>query len=506
MMDRIYEKFLRTGVDTASLGMERREDNAPYFCTPKGATIIGWAGVDGIHFCFIRGFGQMVFSVSPMNAAPNYVHPLAKDFGDFLRLLLACGHVSALEQSWTWDESQFAVFLQENPPTPEQRQTLSEISEKLGLSPMEQPWAYINALQSAFDYTRIKYTEDCYDVDMNPGLTPPAWKVYFDGSFWGHRGRDRAGTEIPLHRQFNWAGYHWVIPSAYACSKGLVMDFCMQVDPERIRSFMKKWNLSWETDSRMQFTREQQTEMDWDNPLSLSFTPCLTLNGKSLHASHGCAATFNPCLPEGIVQELEAKQVLEHYGLDSAWGWVIYRNAFPWECKRRPEIKSLTLTMEQPPERFPGPHFKVHTPGDSFPFLHPVTGETHTLTVQEVERQTLPQGNFGSPLWRYPTHYTVMTYTLSPEPVDDLTLSDCDEGDRPVKITPEENPLRPVAPKDCGVIGGADGPTALIFGSESQGKLHTACSSLHFQPVPGDVEWRIIFYIKQFDAESFQLI
>lgn len=26
----------------------------------------------------------------------------------------------------------------------------------------------------------------------------PEWKVYFEGNFWGHLGRDRAGTEIRL--------------------------------------------------------------------------------------------------------------------------------------------------------------------------------------------------------------------------------------------------------------------------------------------------------------------
>ena len=31
--------------------------------------------------------------------------------------------------------------------------------------------------------------------------------------------------EIKLDKQFDWAGYHWVIPAAYSCSKGLVVDF-----------------------------------------------------------------------------------------------------------------------------------------------------------------------------------------------------------------------------------------------------------------------------------------
>ena len=87
-MDKVFQKFLRSGIDLSPVGVERREDNNPYFCTPKGASIFGWAGVDGIHFCFVRGFGGVVFSVSPMNSAPDYVHPLANNFEDFLRLLL----------------------------------------------------------------------------------------------------------------------------------------------------------------------------------------------------------------------------------------------------------------------------------------------------------------------------------------------------------------------------------------------------------------------------------
>ena len=79
-MDKTYEKFLRSGMDLAAVGIECRRENTQYFCTPKGASVFGWAGTDGIHFCFIRGFGGMVFSVNPMNESQRYVHPLAKDF------------------------------------------------------------------------------------------------------------------------------------------------------------------------------------------------------------------------------------------------------------------------------------------------------------------------------------------------------------------------------------------------------------------------------------------
>ena len=90
-------------------------------------------GGDGIHFCFINGFEGMVFAVSPMYNAPNYVHPLAKNFMGFLRLLFACGDVAVLEQIWMWDEAQFEAFLQDNPPTQDQQRTLSELAEKMKL-------------------------------------------------------------------------------------------------------------------------------------------------------------------------------------------------------------------------------------------------------------------------------------------------------------------------------------------------------------------------------------
>lgn len=64
----------------------------------------------------------------------------------------------------------------------------------------------------------------------------------------------------------------------------------------------------------------------------------------------------------------------------------------------------------------PGPHFKIHSPGDQFAFSHPVSETKYTLTVQKLEQQTLSQNRMDSDRWLYPTHFTTMSYTLSPEP------------------------------------------------------------------------------------------
>lgn len=91
----------------------------------------------------------MVFAVSPMNSAPDFVHPVSKDFADFLRLLLACGDVAALEQAWMWNKAQFESFLRNNPPTQAQQARLSEVAARLNLTPMEHPWAYLKELQAS---------------------------------------------------------------------------------------------------------------------------------------------------------------------------------------------------------------------------------------------------------------------------------------------------------------------------------------------------------------------
>lgn len=46
---------------------------------------------NGIHYCFIEDFGEMVFAVNPETAEENYVRPLAENSDEFISLILACG-------------------------------------------------------------------------------------------------------------------------------------------------------------------------------------------------------------------------------------------------------------------------------------------------------------------------------------------------------------------------------------------------------------------------------
>lgn len=509
-MDKALQKLSRLGLDLASLGVERRNDGAPYFCTPKGASIFGWTGVDGIHFCFVRGFGSMVFAVSPTNSAPEYVHPLAQNFTDFLRLLLACGDAAALEQAWMWDQAQFDSFLLETPPTPEQEHVLTDLREKMHLTAMEQPWTYIKDLQNSFDYRRLRYTDDCCPSEKAltsmPSFSSP-WEVFFDGSFWGHSGRDRPGKEIPVGVTFHWAEHDWLIPAAYSCGKGLVLDFCMRVEPEDIRAFIRKWRLTHTGDLPMQLTPEQQLEMELEHPLQLAFTPTLELNGQTLQFSHGCSECFSP-LPEAASCHSggPVRQIMAHYGLDDTYGWVLFRSAFPWRYTRRPVIRSLSLIMTREPVQLPGPHFKLHAPGDTFSFSHPISRKTYTLTVQELEPQTLPKELPNQVRCFFPKHFVSMSYSLSPDPEPGIEVLDCEEGDHPLEIFPEDSPLPSDMAACVGIIGGADGPTVLVHGDHTCGTLHTAHSALHFEPISQDVQWRLVFHVRKSSPLTLALL
>lgn len=432
----VYQKFRSLKIDYAAIGMEQGDADLSYFCTPRGARIIGWTGVDGVHFCFIRGFGEMVFAVSPMNEFGEYVHPVARNFTDLLRLLLACGSMDGMEQAYFWDEGQFDSYVRENRPTPEGIAAMDVIKEKLSIEPMEQPFSYIKDLQAGFDYSRIKYPPEYYDADMNPAAEeqPSVWKVSYGSGFWKQKGR--AGREIAVNKVFHWEGERWYIPAIYICGRGLVVDFCLQADAEVLKSFIDKWDLLHE--ARNHYTKEQQQQLKNEHPLHVEFHPEVTLNGKKLPQDHGCGISWMPagCQPENSWERTEMKDLCEHYELDRDKGWSVWRYYFPWATKRKPDIKSLKIHLERRPAHIPGFRFQSPEVGGTVSFSHPLTGVEYTLTVHKYEAQELGEEHFRDILgeddknMEYPPHFIAMTYTITPDIGDyRFMLQDYDDGD-----------------------------------------------------------------------------
>lgn len=161
----MYEKYCQLEMDGSWIGLEKRDLCVEYFCTPINATVIGWEN-GGIHYCFIKGYRDMVFAVNPETCVDKYVYPLAMSFKDFLRLILACGSTTAVEQIIGWSKEQFEGFLHsdDNAMLLDQKAVLDKIQSDLKLTPMENPYEYVKAVQEQHDDSKIKFSNDYYDT------------------------------------------------------------------------------------------------------------------------------------------------------------------------------------------------------------------------------------------------------------------------------------------------------------------------------------------------------
>lgn len=500
----LYGRYRRLKTDFSPLGLIRGEEKSGYFCTPKGAEVIGWTGTDGVHACFVRQFGEMVFAVGPMNPQGEYVHPVAESFEDFLRLLLSCGSLDVLEQLWAWDRPAFDRFLRENPFDPGQRAALDVLREKFALTPMEDPFAYVKDLQSRFDVSRLPRRPDYGDWAPEPEKAPP-WRVYYGGGFWERApGRRRPGREIPIGKAFHWGKGRFYVPAAYSCGAGLAADLCMAADPTAVRGFLAKWEKREEGGPLSQEEREQ---MEWENPLTWDFRMELSVNGKEMKPDHGSSVVW---LPEfcrsGRPADPEAENVVSHYGLDPEQCWLIVRGCYPWPGRRRVEVRSLEVSMVGLPSVFPGPHFTVPKE-KTVKFTHPFTGREHTLTVESWKREKLDWDRARQEEMELPAEYSVLEYSLSPElPEDSFALRDCAEGDRPrIRQEPAFGPVSTAA-ASVGIIGGSDGPVAVtLLKDGGNSRLRAVCSSLHFRSA-GRVEWRMAFLEKRRENAKITLL
>lgn len=160
----MYEKYCQLNIEGRWIGLEKSDMCVDYFCTPVDAAVIGWE--NSIHYCFIRGYRDMVFAVNPESCVDKYVYPLAMNFKDFLRLILACGSTTAVEQIVGWSKEQFEDFLhsEDNAILPEQKEVLDRIQKELKLTPMENPYEYVKAVQEQHDDSKIKFSNDYYDT------------------------------------------------------------------------------------------------------------------------------------------------------------------------------------------------------------------------------------------------------------------------------------------------------------------------------------------------------
>lgn len=163
-MGTVYEKYMALPVDKGLLCLEPGDITTPYFCYPVNAEAIGFEGC--ILYCFLPEYGEMVFACNPESCADRYVYPLAADFEDFIRLVLACGTANPMEQIIWMDKNKFEEHMagEEGNLTEAQKAAVQQLQHGLDLLPMENPFEYVKSIQKDFDGGRIQYSDEYYDV------------------------------------------------------------------------------------------------------------------------------------------------------------------------------------------------------------------------------------------------------------------------------------------------------------------------------------------------------
>ena len=317
------------------------------------------------------------------------------------------------------------------------------------------------------------------------------YKVFYQGSLYGHFGRDRAGKEIAVNKSFTWGGEEWLVPSVYFCGKGLVADMFKKVSVDSFREFIEKFGLDENSDCDG-FSDEQQAEIEAENPLNSDIFASIQFGGRKSDMEFSSSDCWNPLFPDSGDA---AEALLDRYGLDKSFCWLAVRMSIPWRGRKPKKSDSLTLQLRAEKIPVPGAHFKANCPGDRTEFTNPATGKTHILTVTDIERQSLAQfPHIGKD---EPKFFTLLRVDISPEiSKDALLITDCAEGDRTHKGALPRNTSA------IGIIGGADGPTVIISEYESG---HTACSSMHFEP-EYEPDWCMTFYDKPREDIEVELI
>lgn len=317
------------------------------------------------------------------------------------------------------------------------------------------------------------------------------YKVFYQGSLYGHFGRDHAGKELAVNKSFTWGGEEWLVPSVYFCGKGLVADMFKKVSVDSFREFTEKFGLDENSDCDG-FSDEQQAEIEAENPLNSDISGSIQFGGRKSDMEFSSSDCWNPLFPDSGDA---AEALLDRYGLDKSFCWLAVRMSIPWRGRKPKKSDSLTLQLRAEKIPVPGAHFKANRPGDKTEFTNPATGKTHILTVTDIKRQSLAQfPHIGKD---EPKFFTLLRVEISPEiSKDALLITDCAEGDRTHKGALPRNASA------IGIIGGADGPTVIISEYESG---HTACSSMHFEP-EYEPDWCMVFYKKPKDDIEFELI
>ena len=456
---KLYHKFRNSSLDTSPLGMFSGKDISDSVYTPAGARVVAWTGTEGVHFCQVTGFADMVFAVDPAAPPGDCVHPVARTLPEFIGLVTACRSAKLISQAYQWSRCRFEEKVASIRPDYKMRSVLRALENTYHPAVIRDPYGYISEVQERFDYSSLPLHPDYYEwCPIRPGA--PRWDVGMQTGFADYCEKKKAGQELAVNRAFLWQGESWNVPAVYLCENGIVVDSYLEVPCVLIEQYRAKWG----SYNPATLSIEENMRRELDDPLKMDAVGKLLVNGKEAPRRLTYTETWNP-LTENNWQ---TRRTLEHYGLDREKGYLLRREAF-LRKGTNPAIRTMELMLTAEPVAVPGQRFTAPKNGESMTFTHPVSGQVHSLTVIAQTREALDP-NFLS---NHPCCYTRLSFSLEPPLNRELfSIVDCDPGD--------------------GWNGPKDGPTAVFLTGKIPSAGHSAMSSLRYTPAE-QINWRMVF-------------
>ncbi len=312
--------------------------------------------------------------------------------------------------------------------------------------------------------------------------------VYFSGDFFYHKINEKKGRKTSVYKSFSKDNKNWYIPAYYTCSKGIVLDICIETKAEDFDAFIKKWDLLNENKVE-QLSPKETAKLEQENPLEHNFTSKIIKNKKTVNCCHMHSTAYIP----GNTDNKEAAKLVKLYNLSDNNCWSFYRISFPCSTKGRINNLSIKITAEN--EFITAAEFFAEN-NDVIRIVHPLNGNEYTLQIKSITDEVLDFRNFPEQDTVFPEKFRILSFTLSPEINNsNFRIKDTENSDSPKKRSADCKYL-PDSSAYIGIIGGADGPTVLMIGtSEEEKEIHTVCSSLYFEK-QNKIKWQFDFVEK----------
>lgn len=306
-------------------------------------------------------------------------------------------------------------------------------------------------------------------------------KVYYNSSLWG-KGKGLHGLPQKIYWQFEYAESKRCIPVIYRFPKGIVFDVVTFLDEARLREFFEKYKAMEETLSPLQRRCAEQEHPYQNVPIKE-----IWINGKRAESGHSsssaisipwarqddkltlvrkayssilkdtaCFACERFCVPYPET-DFKDQKFMRFFRLDRVNSVKLFTHSVQW-------FSPLNI------------HFEMSGKENQnkFCFKHPITGRTHTLYFQNAEFVEIPLGADGNRSF----YAAQLMYEIEPA----LPQGDTLQFNSSVQyMEPSEDKFSPTAASSIGIIGGADGPTAIFVAARNKEK--TVPCGLHGLPL-----------------------